>query len=70
MLRFFEEMDAGERAINNQLKIMHYLAERDSDNFIPFLGVSNLKLDALKINRVLNFSITDYDLEDLEETAI
>ena len=63
-------MDAGERAINNQLKIMHYLAERDSDNFIPFLGVSNLKLDALKINRVLNFSITDYDLEDLEETAI
>ena len=67
MLRFFEEMDAGERAINNQLKIMHYLAERDSDNFIPFLGVSNLKLDALKINRVLNFSITDYDLE---ETAI
>ena len=63
-------MDAGERAINNQLKIMHYLLERDSDNFIPFLGVSNLKLDALKINRVLNFSITDYDLEDLEETAI
>ena len=34
------------------------------------LNVLNWRLDASKINRVLTLSITDYDINDLEETAI
>ena len=44
--------------------------EKDEKDSVQFLGISNWKLDAAKINRALNFSITDYDTEDLEETAI
>ena len=49
---------------------MHYLLEKDAENSVPFLGISNWRLDASKINRVLNLTITDYDIEDLEDTAI
>ena len=69
-LVFFDEMGLAERSNNNPLKVMHYLLEKDSENSVPFLGVSNWRLDASKINRVLNLAITDYDIEDLEETAI
>ena len=63
-------MGLAERSSNNPLKVMHYLLERDTENSVPFLGISNWRLDAAKINRVINLSITDYDVEDLEETAI
>ena len=69
-LVFFDEMGLAERSNNNPLKIMHYLLEQERDKSVPFLGISNWRLDAAKINRALNLSITDYDLEDLEETAI
>ena len=70
ILVFFDEMGLAERSSNNPLKVMHYLLERDTENSVPFLGISNWRLDAAKINRVINLSITDYDVEDLEETAI
>ena len=41
----------------------------DEKDSVPFLGISNWRLDAAKINRALNLSITDYDIKDLEETA-
>jgi len=69
-LVFFDEMGLAERSSNNPLKIIHYLLEKDQEKSVPFLGISNWKLDASKINRALNLSITDYDSEDLEETAI
>ena len=69
-LVFFDEMGLAEISINNPLKIIHYLLEKDSEESVPFLGISNWKLDAAKINRAVNLSITDYDLNDLEETAI
>ena len=69
-LVFFDEMGLAERSGNNPLKVMHYLLEKDAENSVPFLGISNWRLDASKINRVLNLAITDYDIEDLEDTAI
>ena len=70
ILVFFDEMGLAERSSNNPLKIMHYLLEKDNDNYVSFLGISNWKLDASKINRTLSLAIVDYDLEDLEEIAI
>ena len=69
-LVFFDEMGLAERSSNNPLKVIHYLLEKDSDDAVPFLGISNWRLDAAKINRALNLSITDYDIPDLEETAM
>ena len=69
-LVFFDEMGLAERSSNNPLKVIHFLLERDSNDSVPFLGISNWKLDAAKINRALSLTITDYDIEDLEETAI
>ena len=69
-LVFFDEMGLAERSLNNPLKIIHYLLEKDIEDSVPFLGISNWKLDAAKINRALNLSITDYAKEDLEDTAI
>ena len=68
-LVFFDEMGLAERSSNNPLKVIHYLLEKDNENSVPFLGISNWKLDASKINRALSLTITDYDIEDLEETA-
>lgn len=68
-LVFFDEMGLAERSSNNPLKVIHYLLERDSKNSVPFLGISKWKLDAAKINCALSLTITDYDIEDLEETA-
>ena len=69
-LVFFDEMGIAERSNNNPLKILHYLLEKDAKDSVPFLGISNWKLDSAKINRALNLSITDYDQKDLEDTAI
>ena len=44
--------------------------EENDEEPVPFLGISNWKLDASKINRALSLTITDYDIDDLKETAI
>ena len=69
-LVFFDEMGLAERSSNNPLKVIHYLLEKDREDSVPFLGISNWRLDAAKINRALSLTITDYDIEDLEDTAI
>ena len=69
-LVFFDEMGLAERSTNNPLKVIHFLLEKDAKDSVPFLGISNWKLDAAKINRALGLTITDYDIQDLEETAI
>ena len=62
-------MGLAERSSNNPLKIIHYLLETETGNSVPFLGISNWRLDAAKINRAVTLSITDYDLKDLKDTA-
>jgi len=69
-LVFFDEMGLAERSSNNPLKVIHYLLEKDSKDSVPFLGISNWRLDAAKINRALSLTITDYDIKDLQDTAI
>ena len=69
-LVFFDEMGLAERSSNNPLKVIHYLLEKDREDSVPFLGISNWRLDAAKINRALSLTITDYDIDDLEDTAI
>jgi len=69
-LVFFDEMGLAERSINNPLKVIHYLLEKDRENSVPFLGISNWRLDAAKINRALSLAITDYDEDDLKDTAL
>ena len=68
-LVFFDEMGLAERSSNNPLKVIHYLLEKDTENSVPFLGISNWRLDAAKINRALSLTITDYDITDFKETA-
>jgi hypothetical protein len=63
-------MGLAERSSNNPLKVIHYLLEKDTEDSVPFLGISNWRLDAAKINRALNLSITDYDIDDLKDTAL
>ena len=50
-LVFFDEMGLAERSSNNPLKVIHFLLEKDTNDSVPFLGTSNWKLDASKINR-------------------
>ena len=68
-LVFFDEMGLAERYSNNPLRVIHYLLETDKEKSVPFLGISNWRLDAAKINRAVTLSITDYDIKDLEGTA-
>jgi len=53
-LVFFDEMGLAERSRNNPLKVIHYLLEKDSKDSVPFLGISNWRSDAAKINRALS----------------
>ena len=69
-LVFFDEMGLAERSSNNPLKIIHFELEKDEKDSVRFIGISNWRLDAAKINRVLNLNITDYDDEDLKDTAV
>ena len=50
----FDEMGLAERSSNNPLKVIHYLLEKDSKDSVPFLGISNWRSDAAKINRALS----------------
>jgi hypothetical protein len=63
-------MGLAEMSSNNPLKVIHYLLEKDREDSVLFLGISNWRLDAAKINRALSINITDYDIEDLEDTVI
>ena len=49
---------------------MYYLLEKDVKNSAHFFGKFNWRLDASKINGVFTLSITDYDINELGETAI
>ena len=67
---FFDEMGLAERSPNNPLKAIHSQLEYDDNEYkIAFIGISNWKIDASKMNRCIILSKPDPDEEDLISTA-
>ena len=62
----FEEIGLAELAPGNPLKVLHAALEIEENNF-GFIGISNWKVDASKMNRTLFLGRTDPDKEDLIE---
>ena len=75
---FFDEMGLAEISPHNPLKVIHseleydkgFLTEEEQLNKVAFVGISNWKLDASKMNRGIFLSIPEPDQDDLIETAI
>ena len=70
---YFDEMGLAEHSPNNPLKVLHSNLEYDLNEDrkkIAFVGISNWKLDAAKMNRGIYLSISEPDEEDLKKTAI
>ena len=72
---FFDEMGLAEHSPNNPLKVLHSELEYDlnesqnNENKVAFVGISNWRLDASKMNRGLFISIPEADEEDTKNTA-
>ena len=69
---YFDKIDLADYSPNNSLKVIHSELEYDlidSSKQIAFVGISNWRLDASKMNRGLYLSIPQPDLEDLKQTA-
>ena len=70
---YLDEMGLAENSPNNPLKVLHSELEydlNDGRNKISFVGISNWKLDAAKMNRGIYLSIPDLDEEDLNSTSV
>ena len=70
---YLDEMGLAEHSPNNPLKVLHSELEYDLNNGrnkISFVGISNWKLDASKMNRGLYLSIPEADEEDLRKTSV
>ena len=70
---FFDEMGLAEYSPNNPLKVIHSELEYDlneGNKKVAFVGISNWKLDASKMNRGIFISIPEPDEEDTKNTAL
>jgi hypothetical protein len=65
----FDEIGLAELSKYNPLKVLHNLLELENRR-IAFIGISNWRLDASKMNRALYLARPDPDEEDLKETAL
>jgi hypothetical protein len=65
----FDEIGLAELSKHNPLKVLHSLLEVENRD-IAFVGISNWRLDASKMNRALYLARPDPDEEDLKFTAI
>ena len=65
----FDEMGLAEISPNNPLKIIHSQFDRNKEQEIAFVGISNWALDASKMNRGVHLSVLEPDLDDLKLTA-
>ena len=63
----FEEMGLAEISQNNPLNVIH--SELDSNQEFGFVGISNWRLDASKMNRGIHISVQEPDLDDLILTS-
>ena len=61
-------MGLAEISKNNPLKVLHNLLESEVIDF-SFVGISNWRLDASKMNRGVYLSRPDLSLDDLQNTA-
>ena len=67
---YFDEMGLAEISENRPLKVIHSQLEYDDNLYkVAFVGISNWKLDASKMNRGISISILDEEEEDLIKTA-
>ena len=64
----FDEIGLAELSPHNPLKVLHSKLEVESCQY-GFVGLSNWRLDASKMNRTLYLSCPDPDVEDLKFTA-
>ena len=70
---FFDELGLAEISKNHPLKVLHSLLEPDmneKEKHVGFVGISNWRLDASKINRVVYLAKPDPEELDLKKTAI
>ena len=65
----FDEIGLAELSKYNPLKVLHSLLDK-KEGKIAFIGISNWRLDASKMNRGLYLARPDPDRKDLEFTAI
>ena len=68
-LVLMDEMGLAELSPNNPLKVTHFELEREGDDKVPFVGITNWALDASKMNRVIYIVVQDPDEDDLILTA-
>ncbi|OMJ85343.1 hypothetical protein SteCoe_13379 [Stentor coeruleus] len=64
----FDEIGLAEVSIHNPLKVLHSLLENENIRS-SFIGISNWRLDASKMNRALYLSRFDPNEKDIEETG-
>jgi len=65
----FDEIGLAELSKHNPLKVLHSLLEVENRD-IGFVGISNWRLDASKMNRALYLARPDPDVDDIKFTAI
>ncbi|CAF3763739.1 unnamed protein product, partial [Rotaria sp. Silwood1] len=65
----FDEIGLAELSPHNPLKVLHAELEVDNSKY-GFVGVSNWRLDASKMNRALYLSTPDPDVKDLQLTGL
>ncbi|CAG9325373.1 unnamed protein product [Blepharisma stoltei] len=65
----FDEIGLAELSKRNPLKVLHNYLEKKNIN-VGFIGISNWRLDASKMNRALYLARPDPDEKDLELTAL
>ena len=67
---YFDEMGLAEESPHNPLKVFHSELEyNDKEQNYRFVGISNWKLDASKMNRAIFLGVPNLELDDLKETA-
>ena len=67
---YFDEMGLAEESPYNPLKVIHSELEYDDrEKKFGFVGISNWKLDASKMNRTIFLAVPNLEEKDLEETA-
>ena len=67
---YFDEMGLAEESPHNPLKVIHSELEYDDrEQKVGFVGISNWKLDASKMNRAIFLGVPNLEESDLQETA-
>ena len=67
---YFDEMGLAEESPNNPLKVIHSELEYDdNEQKIAFVGISNWRLDASKMNRTIFLGVPPLEEKDLQDTA-